>query len=381
MSYKYHIQYQAIERANTILPVPADYPLKPGVYAAFRADFTRLTELIKKIYLDISERPESYGLLLLPITEGKGLTDSFNSLRKPLYVLYALARSGVIENSALRVHIPVFKENVKQAKPGKLTQYNLIMDKLSELGFEFNGHNAKGFNKGQDHFTAGFPSDPAVIRALKTFADCCAEHQNSLYGEDADNPYKLFTLMDYKYTADLNKLPEITWVHDCVRFWEDEARAFYVAFYKQATVNPQIRWESTEYKGDFFKGKKHIARIKFADTMWKFNVVYITNPEYRDIMKNVDGYGNVVLSLHLYLPVKGKEDRFEKLPPHIIEYMKSKKCGDCDTFSGKKDRNDGKCPHTVYWTHNNGEQRGCSYHCFDFEKPKVEDVPAYCDML
>ena len=99
------------------------------------------------------------------------------------------------------------------------------------------------------------------------------------------------------------------------------------------------------------------------------------------MLKNVDGHKNVVLSLHLYLPTNGKDDRFDELPPHLIEYMKNKKCQNCNTFSAKKDRNNGKCPHTVYWAYDGEEQRGCSYHCFDFEQPNIEDIPAYVGLL
>ena len=63
--YKYHVQYQALEYANAILPVPENYPLRQGIDESFKNDFRELTEFAKVMYLDIANAPEKYGTGLL----------------------------------------------------------------------------------------------------------------------------------------------------------------------------------------------------------------------------------------------------------------------------------------------------------------------------
>ena len=103
--YKYHVQYQALEYSNAILPVPEDYPLRRGLDESFRNDFKELIAFAKTMYLDIANAPEKYGMLLSDVCEGesgiisimgRGLVhlQSWFSLHRVVDVLYALSYSG-----------------------------------------------------------------------------------------------------------------------------------------------------------------------------------------------------------------------------------------------------------------------------------------------
>ena len=64
-TFKYHSQRQALEFAAQIIPVPAEYPLKPGLPEDYRECFERLCRLARAVYLDTV----SYTHLTLPTTE------------------------------------------------------------------------------------------------------------------------------------------------------------------------------------------------------------------------------------------------------------------------------------------------------------------------
>jgi hypothetical protein len=67
MEYRYHIQSQAESLARSVIPVPQDYPLREGVNKDFPQYFAKLCELVRAMYLDMTERLESYGLKLIDI--------------------------------------------------------------------------------------------------------------------------------------------------------------------------------------------------------------------------------------------------------------------------------------------------------------------------
>ena len=379
---KYHIQYQALERANAILPVPENYPLKQGLADKFRGEMARLTEFARKIYRDIAENPEEYRLLLVDVYEQNNqqisfgiIRDSMNSLNKPFDVLCAVVRAGNINNGVLDVHIPAFMENIKKIKPGKLTGLNKKLNAFEKLGFDFGGYTGKDFADGREYFSVSFPCDPSILQTLKTYYDCVADYpeDKGAWEDGCASFTHPFYLFDYKYTADPDVLPGIVWAKDKVRNWESDAANFYTSFYEHVIKNPRIR-----YNGNFCKGSKIIARLRYEDDLWKQDMWCYTNPEYKSIItRGMKTY----FVLILYLPVKGKPDRFDLLPPHLLEYIKEKKCQDCDAFATQKAKNNGKCPHTVVWEHRGEKIRSCSYYCFHFENPKIQDIETYCSLL
>ena len=171
--YKYHVQYQALEYANAILPVPVDYPLKQGISASFRDDFKELTQFAKTMYQDVAASPEKYGMFLADVNEhdgvgslmGHGLIHrkSWDSLHRLVDVLYALFYSGNVNDETLQVDAKMFTSKIKEMK---LTGYYAILDGLADIGFVFTGY-AHGKIK-DDYVMVSFPANPKIISTLRT---------------------------------------------------------------------------------------------------------------------------------------------------------------------------------------------------------------------
>lgn len=380
--YKYHVQYQALEYVNSILPLPDELPLKKGLDKSFIDDFRDLIELIKKIYCDMAEHPEDYGLLLIDVHEQNNhaihlcvrgpLRESRNSLHRLLDVLYALFDSGKVQNNTL---ISDGQSFIAQIKKQAITRYYLIINKLIEFGFTISGYNNNKIK--ESLLEVSFPSNPKLINTLKTYCGCKEINEDQQKFIKNIDQFKLnFYTLDYKYLVDLSQLPEIVWVNDKIYTWDKEAKKFYLAFYEYMQKFPNVEYKG-ERKGNYYLEKKALAEIRYEDDLWKEELSYYTVPEYRNIiLKDMKTY----LVLNLFLKIKGREDRFDKFPPQIIEYMKNKKCQDCDVFDRYK-KQTGQCPHTVIWSHNGEKYRSCSFYCFHFENPKIDDIPLYIDLL
>ena len=380
--YKYHVQYQALEYVNSILPVPDNIPLKVGLKKSFIHDFVELTELAKKIYQDMALKPEEYGLLLIDVNEQnnqaihlcvKGpLRASRNSLHRTLDVFYALFHSGIVQDNTLIVETQLFTSQIKNLK---VTYYYLIMNKLIEFGFAFDGYKNNKINGNK--LTVTYPSNPKIINTMKVYCDSreILEGEKK-YIKDIEKFKDNFYTYDYKYLVDLKQLPEEVWVHDKIYNWDQDAQKFYIAFYQYMKQYSNVEYRG-ERKGNYYLGKTAIAEVRYEDDLWKEELSYFTVPEYRDIiLRNMKTYFVVNLFLH----IKGRRNRFDKFPLQIIEYMKSKKCQDCNAFIRYKNQT-GKCPHTVIWSYDGEEYKSCSFYCFHFENPKIEDIPIYCGIL
>lgn len=380
--YKYHVQYQALEYINSILPLPEELPLKKGIDKSFIKNFKDLIELVKKIYYDMAEHPEEYGLLLIDVHEQNNqaihlcvrgpIRESRNSLHRTFDVLYALFHSGTIQNHILLSDGQSF---ISQLKSSKITRYHLILNKLIEFGFVINGYSN---NKIKDAaLTVSYPSNPQIIDTLKVYCDCREINEDQEKFIRDIHQFKLnFYTLDYKYLADLSQLPEVIWVTDKIINWDKEAQDFYMAFYEYMKRYPKVEYRG-ERKGNYYLGKNAIAEARYEDDLWKEELSYFTIPEYKAIiLKDMKTY----FVLNLFLHIKGSLNRFENFPLHIIEYMKSKKCQDCNAFEKYK-KQTGRCPHTVKWSYNGEMYSSCSFYCFHFENPQIDDIPLYCEML
>ncbi len=294
--YKYHVQYQALEYANAIRPVPEDYPLKRSLDANFRDNFRELTQFAKIMYRDVAASPEKYGMILADVNEhdgvgslmGHGLIHrkSWNSLHRLVDVLYALFYSGNMNNETLQVDAKMFAFKIKEMK---LTGYSAILDGLANIGFVFTGY-AQGKIK-EDYIMVSFAENPKIISTLKTYCECRnlkRKHTNASFDETNNKDYIKgnldFYTFDYKHTADFSVLPEINWVNDKVFSWPVEAKDFYIAFYQYMIENPKIVYQSTEPHCDFFINGQMAAKLRYEDDYWRCDVGYFTNPEYKRII-------------------------------------------------------------------------------------------------
>ncbi len=269
--YKFHAQYQAIEYANSILPIPENYPLREGLDKNFRDNFKELTELARVIYHDIAENPEEYGVLLYDINDCNNgriglfcpgpVLDSWKSLRRPVDIIYALSCSGEIKGEVLKVDARVLASKIKEMK---LSRYNLILDRLANIGFIFEGYANK---KIQDDFiTVSYPQNPKIIKTLKTYCNCRNVEESQKIHIKTDMNFYTF---DYKFTADLSVLPEIDWVRDKVFTWDTNAKEFYLAFYQYMKKNTNVIYKSDDFHSDFYINGQMAAKIRYEDDLWR----------------------------------------------------------------------------------------------------------------
>ena len=123
VEFKFHCQHEAVVIANSILPVPEDYPLADGLPDDFRNHFLQLCELIKEMYIDMAKQPDAYGLVLTDYTiqpagsqsKDNGLIrKSRNSVNRLPDTLFRLSQNGEVHNHQLVVSLPDFKESLKQ---------------------------------------------------------------------------------------------------------------------------------------------------------------------------------------------------------------------------------------------------------------------------
>ena len=134
---------------------------------------------------------------------------------------------------------------------------------------------------------------------------------------------------------------------------------------------------------DFYIHGQMAAKLRYEDDHFRCEIGSFTNPEYKEIMTKGKKTRRTFFALILYLRIKddNKKDRFDKLPVHIIEHMVNQKCLDCNAFEKHKVKSGGRCPYTVIWEYDGNENKNCAFGCFHFENPKIEDIPAYCELL
>ena len=119
MDYKYRCQHIAENFARTILPVPDDYPVKKGLPNNFRQQFAKLCDLAKRIYLDMAEKPEDYGLQMIDIeaNDTESITKSAVTIHRVSDTLNVLFLSGELQNHFLIVSADIFRKSIKAHLP------------------------------------------------------------------------------------------------------------------------------------------------------------------------------------------------------------------------------------------------------------------------
>jgi hypothetical protein len=357
MIHKYHAYNQAKEYAEAVIPVPIDYPLLSGLDKCFRINFAELTHLIKKIYMDIAENSEQYGVMLLPIeeTDINRITDSYRSIRRFVDVLSALFFVGHVDNHVLTVDIYKFKEQVK-----KITKYGLILNKLIDFGFTINEFDGSHIDKAAVFMFVEYPNNPHIINVIKTYCENWLKLNQNRPGSMKERR-KNQTLMrlspeafgghyyrfDYKITADLSKIPMSQWVIDEAeyRFNNEQQKQFYINFYKTS-----LAYKELEFDGEYFIKNKRMARV------FPGSSTHVTIK-----LKNMDQYIGYI----------------ETLPNHIKTNFRNDNCNHCG-FQGATNE---YCKTRIYWTFDNIQHEGCTGNSFNFDKPEVGDLPFYFKLI
>jgi len=366
MEYQYHCQHEAEQVANSIMPVPADYPLLDGLPYDFRTNFAQLCALMKNMYLDMAKQPEAYGLVLTDYSLQRGnsqskeaglIRKSRNSVNRLPDTLFRLAQSGEVHNKQLVISLRLFKEAIKKAEGNSVspvTKYELILSRLVDFGFVISNFTDKPFDKTLESFTVEYPDSPELINTLKIFCDCwhkTRQNQNELknrsnlvYKEKQVLHYYNHMIFDFRFTVDQNKIPMQHWItyelqsHGC----SEETIAFHVAFYECS-----LQYASVKYDGNyFFKSKR---------------IVQVTKDRISLKLSNMDSY--------MY--------EIDAMPETIKSYFTKNYCNYCD-FQGATSE---YCKYRLKWTYNNETHDGCAFICFSFQDYDITLVPHFWRLL
>jgi len=359
MEHKYHCQHEATVIANSILPVPDDYPLANGLPEDFRTHFSRLCDLIKEMYLNMAKQPEAYGLVLtdynLQSADKKSkeyalIMKSKNSVNRLPDTLFRLSQNGEVNNHQLIVPLLPFKESLKQTAAYGLStvpKYEIILSRLVDFGFSISDFNGKPFDKTVDSFTIEYPDAPELVDTLKTFCDLW--HENKIR-QQQDAPTRVAARVkpalnyyghmnfDFRFTADQDKIPMSEWIGYDLQSqgYAEEKICFYTTFYDYST-----NFTNVKYDGDYFLDSKRIVHLGYKCL--------------RLILKNPDNY----------------MDEITTMPEVIRDVFANKHCRFCDFQGASKEH----CKFRLHWTYNNTPQAGCAHACFVFPDNDATLVP------
>lgn len=353
MEYKYYVQKYAKNRAKSILPVPENYPLRGDFGPGFISDFSELTEILKKIYVDVSETPDAYECVLYPLNQearGKGADNDSNlSLDRIVKCLRILCDCGEIQNNALCIKAADFNKQIKKVK-----NYSAVIEKLKYSGFVFQGNI---FEKNTENFLVTYPDRGNIINVLKIYMDCWNDVLNDDYikNEIKRNGYGCiayyygYYLFDYKVTANPRELSAAQLIKDESFTWDNESKEIFLSFYEHSKEYPEIRFSG----GGYYIGKKRVCIFRYDN-----NEVFL-----KIKLKNPEKYINEI----------------EKLPEHLLSCFSknAKKCRNCGCL-GKAPES---CSNRIYWKINGVDYIGCSIESFYFNDVKSKDIPCLFKLL
>jgi len=367
MKYKYHCQYEAESIANSIMPVPAEYPLANGLPDDFIMHFTQLCAIMKNMYLNMVKQPETYGLVLTDYAlqpagsqskEAGLIRKSRNSVNRLPDTLFRLSQSGNVHNHKLLVSLPVFKESIKQAEGNgvsPVSKYELILSRLVDFGFAISNFSGKPFAKTVDSFTIEYPDSPQLIDTLKAYCDCwhkirqsqseLKDRSNLSYKGKPILQYYSHLRYDFRFTADQDKIPMQEWIkyelqsQGCPK----ENIDFHVAFYEFS-----LQYANVKYDGNYFYKSKRIAQV------WKNG--------FSLKLRNMNDYFNEIATM----------------PESIRKCFAKSNCRRICGFQGGTEE---YCKYRLHWTYEGTPYEGCAFSCFNFDDMDKILVPHYWRLL
>jgi len=362
IAYKYHCQHQAEAFARAILSVPKDYPLQSGLPKNFRAAFSRLCDLVRKIYMDMARQPEVYGLMLVDI-ESKDhnlARNGYRTIHRFVDVLSNLSRCGELEDHLLVVDTEAFRKAVKKGTgmvSGAVPKYELLFTRLADFGFVFSGFDGKPYGKKTESFTVEYPEHPEMTDTIKTYYECWDRLKDrraeeiKLWPKEFHHHYYRF---DYKITADRESIPMRQWVSDEADYlgYSPEQKAFALAFYEHS-----LQYKDVKFDGDYTYKAKRIARIHQSGWI---------------------AMGESKILLHVRL--KGMNRyiaEIDAMPEVIKAPMRKDSCLHCSFQGATSDH----CKFRIHWTLDKQEHTGCAHACFYIDNFDVSHVPYYWRLL
>lgn len=183
MEQKYWVSEWAKRRKDEVVPLPKEYfihsdYLKQSEPDEIRAAFAEIHAFTMRLYEDIAQFPDAYGMPLHLKTDYRIFSnewrDSGQAPYRPLVLLYNLLICGDIENNAVNVSVEKFK--TLKAPPialsgidQKIKKAPMLFQKLTEFGFVFEG--LKNNKPSGSHIVITYPDHAEVLYLLKQLAD------------------------------------------------------------------------------------------------------------------------------------------------------------------------------------------------------------------
>jgi len=359
--YKYHCQHQAESFAAAIIAVPKNYPLKKGLPENYCKQFAKLCAFAKKIYLDMAESPEKYGLMLVDI-ESKDhnlARDGYRTIHRFVDTLSALCFSGKLKNHKLTVSAETFNKEIKKGRgavSGPVPKYELILSRLVESGFAITPFDGKPFGKKTDSFEVSFPKNPEMIDTINIYCECWDKLKSDrssikMLPKEFHHHYYRF---DYKITADCENIPIKQWLKDEADYlgYSPELKTFALEFYEMS-----LNYKDIKFDGEYYLKLKRIARITQTGYIAMNNKVF-------------------KLALKISEPDKCMAV-IEKLPEALQKYFARDYCRHC-SFQGATEK---YCKFRIQWTFKSKPHTGCVHACFNFSDFENVDAEIFWEIL
>ncbi|MCL2406405.1 MAG: hypothetical protein FWC95_00605 [Defluviitaleaceae bacterium] len=370
--YKYYCQQHAERIANTILPIPEDYPLASGLPIDFSKKFTQFCELAKSIYRDIAKNPEGYGCKLVPVEEidSDVIKAGNRTVSRAVDTLFALFKSAHLHNNTLTVPVQDFLKQIKGRNREEaeiqrpVPKYEKVLLRLTEFGFVFSNFNGKPFSKNIETFDVEYPDDPVMMNTMKLYFECwdtlwfseiaarlAVRKIKSSSAKSENSPFEGWQAwfhFDYKITADRAKIPLRQWVVDNIHQTEQsrQMRDFAITFYDYSTCYPDIKFNIANAAGEYFYKSARIARTLYGRLSLK--------------LPKVDKSMSGILAM----------------PDTVRNEFKKDHPGCCNKVKGG-----GNCTHSFKWKFDGVEYCGCPQQCFLFDDLRIDLVPGYWELL
>jgi hypothetical protein len=371
MNNLYWIYDWAGFRRDEIVRVPHEYAVHRDFSQlagedAVRETFLQLNNLYDRIYGDIAEKPEEFGMPLHVKNKYRHFSqqwrDSGQAPYRPFILLYNLLICGEIHESAVKVPIDAYM-NFKYP-PKQLSGYDrnvskphILFDKLTCYGFVFEG--LKNFKTAGKDIFIHYTGNKSMMRLFKALAD--KANNVNRPGDFLCCSFRL--LQDDMHTAGYGCLEDLV---DKVHTAPEKEFV-----YKMDGALKSIGLYRAPRGGYEGPGLAYYRSEKAMESKGPYSFRMVArSPDINDVSTN-----KMLLGLRIRNAV------------NCLEYLKICPESVRNIFVGRDDKGCGKrldnsCKHGVEYVYNGVRYRrcGCCHTAFDV-KPDVKDIPHYIKLV
>lgn len=361
MKEKYLVSEWALIRRNELVDIPDKLEIHPDFlreisHEEFESAFKEIGEIFYRIYSDMADAPQRFGLPLYKDDEfdyfSSQAREARTAPRNIFYFMFCLFTCGDFSGDTF------IADTVKVREINKVKKTNILLEVLCDYGFVFGGIKKYSLSSGKC-LEIGYPDNLNVIRSLSAVAKKVKNTQL----KDAKNAYSgvmdfsnAFIGWNYKILAE--DLSTCSVAEGCGyvadKMHDEEDREVIYALDKILTENGYLMG-----KGDSNEG----PMLRY---FYKKSAVY-------DYALDSDK-GELYLEIRIRNADKCME-YLNECPERIKEIFRR---GD----AGCKNRADGSCKYGVKYEFENEEKWHCGCCGAPFKmRPVKEDIPHYLKLL